>query len=367
MTDFLPNTSKVRKAEQILDRCIGTKGVWADPTRYRHQCWTRDFSLAILPALIERKQFAIARTHLEQLTKRIRPNGQVPILFLDRTLPFLADKITKSMKDGKLSFMLKRYLTGNLWNLTPGTRDSEINYLIAMHEYAVAANDQAFLSDHMKKLERVLRYVEHNLMENGLLLGCDWRDTMHDELGRSALLTNNSLLFHVYRLMHAGQKANFLKLRIEQNFWNGRSYKDAPNRERFDPLGGSLAVLHGAIPRDHYPQMIASFRSVDTPHGVTIKCKHNPFEPEEREVIDHTDGVVVWPFIVGFTVLALIKMNEMEFAREQFEKLNNLTGFREWYDPATGKGYGAIEQLWSATLYLRAVHALEHERIKHLN
>jgi GH15 family glucan-1,4-alpha-glucosidase len=36
-----------------------------------------------------------------------------------------------------------------------------------------------------------------------------------------------------------------------------------------------------------------------------------------------------------------------------------LNGFREWYDPATGKGYGAQEQLWSATLFLRAARALK--------
>lgn len=366
MTVLNPSKLKIRAAEQILESCIGTKGVWADPTRYRHQCWTRDFALAILPLLIERKQFAIARTHLEELTKRVRKNGQVPILFLDKTVPFLTDKVTKSIRDRKLSFMLRRYMSGNLWNLTPGTRDSEINYLIAMHEYALATHDQSLIAGNTEKINRVMRYIEHHLMSDGLLLGCDWRDTMHDELGKSALLTNNSLLYHVYMLLHATQKANFLKLRIENRFWNGTSYKDAPNRPRFDPLGGALAILHGVVPHEHYESMTESFRSVDSPHGVTIKCKHNPFGPEEQAVIDRTDGVVVWPFIVGFSILALIKMGKMEFAREQFEKLNNLAGFREWYDPETGKGYGAHEQLWSATLYLRAVHAFERaQKITH--
>ncbi|MCX6714336.1 MAG: hypothetical protein NTX72_00800 [Candidatus Uhrbacteria bacterium] len=364
MTSLNPNPSKVRKAEQVLERCIGNKGVWADSTRYRYQCWTRDFALAILPLLLERKQFAIARMHLKELTKRVRPNGQVPILFLDRTIPFLADKVTKSIRARNISFMLGRYVTGNLWNLTPGTRDSEINYLIAMHEYATAANDQAFLSDNMKTIDRVMRYVEYKLMSDGLLLGCDWRDTMHLELGNSALLTNNSILFHVYALMHSVQKAHFLKLRIQSRFWNGTSYQDAPDRPRFDPLGGSLAVLHGAIPREQYASVIKSFRSVDSPHGVLIKCKHNPQNEEEREVIERTDGIVVWPFIVGFSILALIKMGEMEFAREQFEKLNNLVGCCEWYDPATGKGYGATEQLWSATLYLRVIRAFEQENMR---
>jgi len=358
---------KVRDAEQILERCIGTHGVWADPTRYRHQCWTRDFALAILPLLIECREFAIARTHLQELTKRVRKNGQVPILFLDKTLPFLTDKVTKSIRDRKISFMLRRYVTGNLWNLTPGTRDSEICYLIAMHEYAIHAHDQSLITDNVEVLHRVMHYIEHNLITDGLLTGCDWRDTMHRELGKSALLTNNSLLYHAYMLMHQTQKAHWLLQRINQKFWNGTSFQDAPNRSRFDPLGGALAVLHGAIPHDRYASLIQSFRSVDSPHGVTIKCKHNPFGPEEQEVIDRTDGVVVWPFIVGFSVLALIKMGDIKFAQEQFDKLTALKGFREWYDPANGKGFGTNEQLWSATLYLRAANALERERLKSLN
>lgn len=367
MTSSNANQAKTHVADRILHRCIGKKGVWADPTRYRNQCWTRDFAIAIQPLLLERGEFAIARTHLEELTKRVRPNGQVPILFLDKTLPFLFDKVRKSLKSGEVSFMLRRFVTGNLWNLTPGTRDSEICYLIAMHEYAFASKDQRFIADNKTTIDRVVHYIEHNLLFDGLLLGCDWRDTMHEELGTSALLTNNSLLFHVYSLMHRTQQAHFLKLRIEHKFRKDAVYQDAPNRPRFDPLGGALAVLHGVVPREHYASMIQSFRSVDSPHGVTIKCKHNPFGPEEREVIDRTDGVVVWPFIVGFSILALIKMGEIKFAQEQFDKLTALEGFREWYDPASGKGFGAYEQLWSATLYLRALNALNREYNKHLD
>ncbi|OGL61857.1 hypothetical protein A3C09_04710 [Candidatus Uhrbacteria bacterium RIFCSPHIGHO2_02_FULL_47_44] len=360
MKHLSPKVPKVLAAELILERCIGTHGVWADPTRYRFQCWTRDFALAILPLLIERKEFAIARTHLQELTKRVRKNGQVPILFLDKTLPFLTDKIVKSIRDRKVSFMLRRFASGNLWNLTPGTRDSEVAYLVAVHEYAFASHDQTLITENLSVLSRVMHYIEHSLMTDGLLVGCDWRDTMHIELAQSALLTNNTLLYRVYDLMRQKPKAHWMQHRVNQKFWNGTSYQDAPNREQFDPLGGALAVLHGVVPRDRYTSVIESFRSVDSPHGVTIKCKHNPFGPEEQEVIKRTDGVVVWPFIVGFSILALIKMGEMEFAREQFEKLNALNGFREWYDPATGKGFGAHEQLWSATLYLRTVHAFEH-------
>ena len=131
---------------------------------------------------------------------------------------------------------------------------------------------------------------------------------------------------------------------------------------RYDPLGGALAVLEGVVGPDAYPALLRCFRGVDSPCGVTIRCKHNPLDAEEAAVIARTDGIVAWPFIVGFAALALGRMAKYspeagEMAREQLGKLLGLAGFREWYDPATGKGHGAREQLWSAALLLRALAA----------
>jgi hypothetical protein len=87
------NTSeKITAATAVLRRCIGEKGVWADPSRYREQCWTRDLVLAIMPALIDIGEAGVVRKHLENLSLQQRQNGQIPILFLDHTLPFLIDK-----------------------------------------------------------------------------------------------------------------------------------------------------------------------------------------------------------------------------------------------------------------------------------
>ena len=86
---------------------------------------------------------------------------------------------------------------------------------------------------------------------------------------------------------------------------------------------------------------------------------------KEAKVIDRTDGVVVWPFVVGFSVIAIQKIAKVlppdfgNLAQKQFEAIDSMSDFREWYDPATGKGYGAGEQLWSATLYARAYKAMQ--------
>jgi glycogen debranching enzyme len=312
-----------------------------------------------MPWLLKIGQVGIVRTHLENLSECQRPNGQIPILFLDRTLPFLADKAKKSFHDGKISFMLKRYFAGELWNLTPGTKDSEILYIIAMHEYANQTRDRSLLFTYRKHLQKALDYIENNLMKDGLATGCDWRDTMERELGERSLLTNNSLLYRAYSLMGMARKATELRNRINEKFWTGNSYIDYEGNNRFDPLGGAFAVLYGIAPEERYKSLIKRFSSVDTKHGITIKCRHNPFKGAEKEIIERTDGVVVWPFVAGFSVLALLKMGERAMAEDQFRKLSELGGFREWYDPATGNGYGATKQLWSAILFLRAQEALK--------
>lgn len=254
--------------------------------------------------------------------------------------------------------MLRRYLTGNLWQLTPGTKDSEFLYLLAMYEYASVTGDQTLLVRFADEMRRVLRYVETHIMRGGLVYGCDWRDTMHIELGNVPLLSNNALLYRVYVLAGEVEKARALRERIQATFWTGETYRDRPGSDHFDPLGTSFAVLYDLVPEECKQGVLLGYDSVDTPYGVTITCKHNPQNPAEAAVIERTQGTVVWPFVVGFTVLAYIKLGETERAHTQFEKQLRLNGFWEWYNPKDGMGCGASEQLWSATLFLRAYDAL---------
>lgn len=362
---------KLMEAHRILETCIGTHGVWADPTRYRGQCWTRDFSLAIQPLLLQLGKSGVASRHLRSIHSRQGRDGSVPILFLDGasgTMSFLKDKVMKSVRDGRMSFMLRRFMSGNLHRVTPGTRDSELLYVTAACDHREATGQ---LPVPALSLERALEFIRMNLVDkDGLLLGCDWRDTMEKELGRTPLLTNNSMLFRAYTMTGHEHWAKALREVIEARFWDGGHLLDHPGSRRFDPLGASLAVLNGVVHPERYGEVLAGFRSVSTEWGVTIKCRHNPVSIEEAKVIDETDGVVVWPFIVGFALLAMKKMLKGHadgqeskairiMMREQWEALEKMEGFREWYDPRTGKGYGAGEQLWSATMYARAWEVIQ--------
>jgi glycogen debranching enzyme len=366
---------KVLQANSILKECFGDNGVWADPSRYRRQCWTRDFGLAIQPLLLSLGETEIAAKHLRSIEARQEVDGRIPILFLDGPaghVRFLVEKTKRSLRDGKVSFMLGRYLHGQLGQLTPGTKDSELFYIIAALEFEVATGK---LPVSLESVGLAMRYIKRNLLNReGLFESCDWRDTMEKQLGGKALLTNNALLCHAYDLLakkyrhYEGQAEQMRKL-VNDTFWKGSLLQDWPGNTRFDPLGASLAVLYDVIDPSRYDDVARGFRSIDTPNGVTIQCKHNPISDEEKAVIKRTGGVVVWPFVVGFSVLAHMKMwrnagpdgtnrdRSLRFAQmaeDQFQKLLKLEGFREWYDPATGNGYGADRQLWSATLFTRA-------------
>lgn len=340
-------------AEAILRSCLSTgNGVFASPDRYKYQCWTRDLALAVAPLLLNMGEPDIVRTHLVNLSEKQRKNGQIPILFVSDEAAWREKKVAER---GANSFMVKRYDQGCLWNLTPGTKDSEILYVIAMYEYANATGDTEFLERYQANISRAMQYVEEfNLNDVGLAVGADWRDTMEVFLSGRALLTNNVLLAHAYDLRGEEAKAKAQKSRVMQQFWKGDTFVDyLPDGDRPDPLGIALAVLYEIPPSDHFEQIRQTLKSVDTAYGVTIKCIHNPYKDGEKEVFERTKGEVVWPFVVGFAIMALQKMGYTADAQDLFAKMENLDGFYEWYDPETGRGWGAQEQLWSAALYLR--------------
>lgn len=348
--------TKIQTALEILESCIGRRGIYADPSRYDYQCWTRDFALASQPVLHRVPGGVEAgERHLRSLATRQKSNGKMPIIFLDGplgTAHFLLSKAKKSIFDGKMSFMLRRYLTGNLADLTPGTRDSELMFLLAL------AQRSELLPDDLAAAAAQARvYIQFNLLdENEMLTGADWRDTMEKELRDKALLSNNAIWYGLLRHMGLHANAKRLREKLLDRVEHG-VLVDYPGAGRFDPLGGALAILHGVTFPGHADWLMACFKSVDSPHGVTIRCRHNPQDITESVVIDRTDGVVVWPFVVGFAAIALNRLGTpgaRKLAREQFDKLMALDGFREWYDPADGQGYGAQKQLWSAALTLRA-------------
>ena len=342
------------RAWNIVVECLAPGfGVYASPDRYLYQCWTRDLALAVAPLLLSYGHADIVKDHLRNLCERQRDNGQIHILFLSDEKEWRARKVAQR---GENSFMVGRYDAGELWNLTPGTKDPEILFVIAMYEYRNATGDNSLFEEFPTAIESAIGYVEHyNMTDDKLVVGADWRDTMEKELANKPLLTNNVLLARAYQLMGQIEHAEDLERQIMMQFVQEGLFVDyLPDGVRPDPLGLALGVLNNVVPEAAYQTVVRQFGDVDTNCGVTIKCIHNPYSSGEQEVFAQTGGEVVWPFVVGFTAMALKKMGYIEYANEMLQKMEQLNGFYEWYDPRNGKGYGAKEQLWSAALYIRA-------------
>ncbi len=258
----------------------------------------------------------------------------------------------------------------------------------------VAMLDDASLTARLlPAMMRAMDFVLVNYFENGLLVGADWRDTMHEEFLHTPLLTNNATCLRALRAlaeltykrskMHSvpageqfpheryARQAIKLERRIREAFVRDGRLIDFPTDDsvklRFDPLGASylalsaqagpdpLDLVHDRFEKELMETIFDAVASVDSPCGVTIKCKHKPYRDGEQEVIDRTDGVVVWPFVVGYTCWAFSQHRATwRIGQEQYGKLADHEGFAEYYDPQTGKGWGAHEQLWSACLFLVA-------------
>src|SRR3989338_7557272 len=103
------NQNKLKEAHKILESCIGKKGVWAGIPRYKDQCWTRDFVIAVENVLLNSNRKEIVKNHLRNLGNRQWENGQIPIMYLDNTFRWLATKAWKSFVEMRKSFFLGKF------------------------------------------------------------------------------------------------------------------------------------------------------------------------------------------------------------------------------------------------------------------
>ncbi|XWV25762.1 glycogen debranching enzyme alpha-1,6-glucosidase [Tupanvirus soda lake] len=386
---------KKKQAIDIIKSCIGKNGVWASTDRYAYQCWTRDFCIATSYLFLyheDLKNLPLVQKHLFNIVHKRRDNGKLPILFLDNKLKFLEDKIDKSIKCGKKSFMLERYLKGELKDLTPHTRDSEILFISTVCDYLLCYL-QYYLYDpldtHLVKGANIsLNYVEKCITTNGLIHGADWRDVRLD-LDDKTVLTNACLLYQAYTKLtkvyeaimtrvhnyevyfpekcldcyDKKQKAEHVKDQIQKHFWNGTYFVDYPETDKFDLLGNSLAISCGIASDDQRESIFNYVTTLTGPHGIkTTETFLPPLNDKEKEVMDR-DGAVIWPFTNGFMLEAMLNSGSdkwINYAVNEFKKWEKLDGFYEWYDIVDGNGYGSVNQVWSAALYLRVKNIIDN-------
>jgi Alkaline and neutral invertase len=135
--------------------------------------------------------------------------------------------------------------------------------------------------------------------------------------------------------------------------------------EWFDSFGNLLAILAGVADESRSGRILEFIAR----HGVAeypVKAIYPPVEPDDpdwREYYGtlnlpgqyHNGGI--WPFLGGFYVAALVKMQRLDDAQAALVRLArlNLDGdFNEWHHGRTAEPKGVHEQAWSAGMFLYA-------------
>ena len=167
----------------------------------------------------------LVKKHLCEIIKRQKPNGKIPILYLDDEKKFLRNKIEKALEQKAMSFMLSRYLDDELENLTPHTRDSEVLFIIAIDQLVKTLEKQndcqdlgIFINSATKAARHALEYVK-TILKDGLIHGADWRDTRED-LDDKAVLTNACYLYKAYKIFNLVNEAEKVKETLKRDYWN---------------------------------------------------------------------------------------------------------------------------------------------------
>lgn len=385
-------SNKKEDAISIIKKCIGQKGIWASTGRYHDQCWTRDFCIATSYLFMHNTELynpLLNLNHLINLSQKQSSNGKIPILFPDNKKNFLSDKVQKSIETGNISFMLARYIeeggSKGLYNLTPHTRDSEVLFIITTCQTILCLSKTEYwknihirhqCSNLYESACLALYYLKENILKDGLIAGADWRDVRMD-LDDKNVLTNACLLYEAYKQllnvidMHKNKNYDMpidhvphnisedmakTKKLIQEKYWNGTYFVDYPGSDKFDLLGNSLVVLFDIANEIEKESIFNYAMSLSGPAGIKTTETFLPaLTPKEKEVMDR-DGAVIWPFTNGFMLDAMITKGGpkwIEFAKKEFTKWDKLDGFYEWYDIVDCNGYGSINQVWSAALYLR--------------
>ncbi len=196
---------------------------------------------------------------------------------------------------------------------TSHTTDSGLQYILACGEFK--ERDQSYFAEHEAAMRNALAWTENNVID-GLYRGADWRDNIRFP-ENVALLSNNVMLYRAYCILGETEKAERLKQKIKEVFWNGNYYADQyteqDGRSSFDLLGQSLAVQFGIVDSNQYGTIVDQMERMITPFGLRVNDRGPPLDRTKKE--KRTDNRVnqyntIWDIGTGEGIVALEMMKE---------------------------------------------------------
>jgi len=325
--------SKRRDAVETVRSCIGPEGVSASGglSTYSYEYWTRDMCYSY-EALASLGLEIYVKQHVNQVIALAR-EGQVPTLF------YRYPKV-----------------------LSPAARFTD------------QVDNELLILDLMKRIgmpndyDGVWKYVESMIGRDGFVYGRDWRDGM--KIYRNKATFHNQVLLYKVRPEEMREE---LKGRIDEVFWlpDEGHYADWVDRQgnrssHLDVLGHALAILHNLIPKSRIELVKDNLEHAFTEYGyVNILPRYPRRECGWWRLIPNNlyQNGGVWGLVHGHMILALLHLNLLDEATDQFWTMTRWKGFNEWYDPQTGKPKGSRSQLWTAALWLKCNAAIS-ERVR---
>lgn len=303
--------------------------------------------------------------------------------------------ILKALAENQSSHGLVPGLVDNPEDL--GASDTTSLFLLGLEVFRRFCGETAFLNS---SSDRAYSWLRHQSpFNNGLvaqLPTTDWRD---EQWVFGYGLYVNSLTYLWLKLAGLKREAREVK-----DFLNSRLYLERKNyyalyafklykSQRFDLLGNSLAIIAGLADQKR-GRKIARWvkeRCADLNRDGDLKGDLPPvlipyirpgdedWRPRYRDYNlpgeYHNGGL--WPFVIGFYVVALIKLNLLEEAERILTSLARLVtkskdpglscGFNEWHKAQTGRTGGHDWQTWSAANFLYASECFRRQQVLFLD
>jgi glycogen debranching enzyme len=377
-----------QRAVEALDACAKKTGFFASGLSGGYEAtWARDSMITSLGASLVGNRFKLPfAKSLNLLKKWQTPKGQIPNCVGSYNLDRRSDK-------------------------TYNTIDSTLWYIIGHYAYAKAYDNPGLIREHKQSIARALIWLKYQDPNEDSLLTqlptMDWQDAFPHKYGH--VINTQALYFAVLKLMGDDKLARRLRDNLNGKTWdyltmysaklgyylpwNWKNHDgDREQEEWFDSLGNVLAILSGLASKAIAERILAHIEKEKINEPWPLKAIWPPIKKGDKEwhsyfskcdartPLEYLNGGI-WPFIGGFYVAALVKMNRQKDAETELEKLARANlmainpakmrhprpvegefGFNEWHHGKTGKPLGEPLQSWTAGMYVYAFECVKQKK-----
>ncbi|MBI4407694.1 MAG: glycogen debranching protein [Candidatus Kerfeldbacteria bacterium] len=235
--------------------------------------------------------------------------------------------------------------------------------------YVKALRSAALLAERMQAVQQQQHYLAKATQVQAMIQRYFW---LYDAQPHTTAQIHNPTSKE-YATLFAAENATYLGQQPYFVAWRGFHQVGS----WFDTLGNMLAIVTGVATEQQTKQILEYAAAVHIAEPYPAQAIYPAIEPSDpnwREYMRkgnlnlphqyHNGGI--WPFIGGWSVLALVQAGRVAEAQQQLAVLAEVNAlgrsgsweFNEWLHGTTGEPMGKPHQAWSAALYCLAYQAV---------